>query len=122
MQTKRLTKVLIAFSSGQAKEAYLSILGSGEPLLKSPNSQRKSIKELICRRKESHRALSLHLTTNGTLLNEEIERWLVRGDWSVKISIDGDQAIHDRFRLDTIAAGTFNRINPSVWQISQEDT
>jgi uncharacterized protein len=119
MQPKTLNQSIDCLFKWSGKGGISVHLGSGEPLL-NPQLVKEIDKRVHLRAKESHRALSLHLTTNGTLLNEEIERWLVRRDWSVKISIDGDQAIHDRFRLDSVGAGTFNRVNPSVCRLAKK--
>lgn len=119
MQTKTLNQSIDCLFSWAGKEGVSIHLGSGEPLL-NPTLIKEIDKRAHLRAKESHRELSLHLTTNGTLLNEEIERWLVNGNWSVKISIDGDQAIHDRFRLDSAGAGTFSRVSQSVCRLAKK--
>jgi uncharacterized protein len=118
MQTKTLNQSLDFLFNWSGKGGVSIHLGSGEPLL-NPQLVKEIDKRAHLRAKESHKALSLHLTTNGTLLNEEIERLLFLGAWSVKISIDGDQAIHDRFRLDSSGAGTFKSINPSVCRLAK---
>jgi uncharacterized protein len=119
MQPQTLNQSIDCLFKWSGKGGVSIHLGSGEPLL-NPHLVKEIDKRAHLQAKESHRELSLHLTTNGTLLNEEIERWLVRRGWSVKISIDGDQVIHDRFRVDSVGAGTFNRINPSVCRLAKK--
>ena len=94
-------------------------LGSGEPLLNSPLAKALDERAQL-RARESHKPLSLYLTTNGTLLNDQIIQWLIAGNWNVKISIDGDQATHDRNRLRKTGEGTYHTIQPAVNQLATQ--
>jgi len=72
-------------------------LFGGEPLLRWD-----VIRPLVewaedeCERRD--RALSLVLTTNGTLLTPEAARWLASRDAGVALSLDGPPEVHDRGR------------------------
>ena len=48
-----------------------------------------------------------HLDTNGTLMNEEVARFLADNDFFLQISLDGPQSIHDRYRVFADGRGTF---------------
>jgi len=50
------------------------------------------------------------LTTNGTLLNNNIIDFLVENKIHISISIDGPQTVHDKHRLDIKGNGTFNKV------------
>jgi uncharacterized protein len=50
------------------------------------------------------------LQTNGTLLDDEWCRFLNRHHFMVGISLDGPKEIHDRYRHDRKADGTFDRV------------
>ena len=88
-------------------------LGSGEPLL-----QTESVLEIGQRAnklaKDQNHPLSLHLTTNGTMLNDSIVQDLINGGWNIKVSVDGSEAVHDRHRLDKNGNGTFRKIEGYV--------
>jgi uncharacterized protein len=94
-------------------------LGSGEPLLNSTlvRALDERAQKLAS---ERHQPLSLYLTTNGTLLNDQIIKLLIAGNWNVKISIDGDQVTHDSQRIDKTGEGTFLTIQPAVSQLAKQ--
>ena len=84
-------------------------IGSGEPLLQS-----KVVHEIGTRSRflaqKSNQSLDLFLTTNGTLLNDSICKWLIDDNWNVKISLDGSAQIHNQNR----GAGTFEKIEKYI--------
>jgi uncharacterized protein len=49
------------------------------------------------------------MTTNGTLMDEAIAGFLARLQFSVIVSIDGPQRIHDRHRVDARGNGSYQR-------------
>ena len=49
------------------------------------------------------------LQTNGTLLTDEWCLFLKKHDFMVGISLDGPQAIHDRYRRDRKGNGSFEK-------------
>ena len=50
------------------------------------------------------------LQTNGTLLDDEWCRFLYENRFLVGLSVDGPQALHDRFREDKQGRGSFKRV------------
>ncbi len=50
------------------------------------------------------------ITTNGTLLNRKIIDFLVKHNFSILISLDGPQEIHDRYRRYKTGLGSFSKI------------
>ncbi len=54
--------------------------------------------------------ISNALQTNGTLLDDDWGAFLHDHGFLVGISIDGTQKIHDRFRLDRVGQGTWERV------------
>jgi len=99
MQMKTLKQSVDSIYNWSDNKNGVSIhLGSGEPLL-SPKHVQTIDERARAIAKERHQSLSLYLTTNGTLLNDKIEKWLSEGNWNVKISLDGDQTTHDRYRV-----------------------
>ncbi|MDR2688599.1 MAG: quinohemoprotein amine dehydrogenase maturation protein [Azoarcus sp.] len=57
------------------------------------------------------------MTTNGTLLTDEIIDWLDAHDFGLSISIDGPQAIHDRNRLTIGGQGTYETVSKKARRV-----
>jgi uncharacterized protein len=85
------------------------VFHGGEPLL-----LRKADFEYACeafRREISPVAsLSLNVQTNGVLIDEEWVDIFRRHGVSVGISLDGDQDVNDRYRVDRLGRGTHSRV------------
>ncbi|AEH89911.1 cyclophane-forming radical SAM/SPASM peptide maturase YhhB [Mesorhizobium opportunistum] len=65
----------------------------------------------------------IHIQTNGALISDRIIDVLVRYDVGVSVSIDGPQAVHDRFRLDHRGKGSFARVRAGVERLmAREDS
>lgn len=60
------------------------------------------------------------ITTNGTLLNEAARALAVAHDFTLIISLDGPQAVHDRYRCDTAGRPTFDRIMANLEALRHE--
>lgn len=54
------------------------------------------------------------IQTNGLCLNEEWAVFLKEHDFLVGISIDGNQAIHDTYRVDASGEGTWERVTSNL--------
>ena len=76
----------------------------GEPLRRFPFIKRcvDYAREIL-----SHRQLMFPITTNAVLMTPEIAEYLMAQDFSVLVSIDGPEDIHDRFRKDRRGRGSF---------------
>ncbi len=119
MQTNILNQCVDSFFNWSEKKNGISIhLGSGEPLL-NPKIVRTLYERAQAQAREHHQSLSLYLTTNGTLLTDQILNWLIAGNWNVKISIDGDQETHDRYRVSKTGEGTYRTIQTAVNQLAK---
>lgn len=91
---------------------YIRFIGGGEPLLKF-----KKIKEIIAyidKNYSSKYVVKYRITTNGTILSDEIVRFLNDYDISMKISLDGDKIHHDTNRKFKSGEGTFDTIVSNV--------
>lgn len=56
------------------------------------------------------RPVQFSITTNGTLLNQAVVKYLVDENISLQVSLDGSREIHDRYRKNAAGTGSFDRI------------
>lgn len=61
------------------------------------------------------------LTTNATLLSDEIIEFLIAHRFGVTISIDGDQQEQDRHRRFEAGEGSFDVIEPRVRELARRE-
>jgi uncharacterized protein len=82
----------------------------------------KKLAELIDveKRRDFFIAPEIFLTTNGTLADRHIRNWLVLSGWHIKLSIDGPEFIHDRWRVTRDGEGTFQKIIDVVTEFTQK--
>ena len=88
--------VLRAFSLLDTPDPQIGFFG-GEPLLVGASY----LTWIIQHAKQRFKAPRFHLTTNGTLLTEEIAEVIVEHNVSVIVSIDGPLEIHNQQRPDS---------------------
>jgi len=70
----------------------------GEPTLLGLDYFRKIV-ELQHKHQPPHRRITNGIQTNGTLLDEDWCHFLAAEDFSVGVSLDGPQEMHDRYRV-----------------------
>lgn len=90
----------------------------GEPMLVRPWVFREICQELRSRIGEAA-DVRFAIQTNGTILNDE---WLAifdDFDVTVGVSIDGDRAAHDRYRLDRRGRSTFDATVATMRQLRE---
>ncbi len=89
----------------------------GEPLL-----QYQLIEKIITyiNDKNSSHPRTFHMTTNGTLLNDEIIEFLRKYEIKLNVSIDGPEHIHDKYRKDKHNQGTLKKVLKNIKQLSKE--
>ena len=66
------------------------------------------------RSREAGKPIDFSLTTNATLLTEEIVQFLTENHVGVTISIDGPKELQDRFRTFSNGAGSYDQILPRI--------
>ncbi len=103
----RAIELLLDESSGE-EEISLVFFG-GEPLLESGLILATAARARE-RAGEVGRRLTLHLTTNGTLLTRDVAAALRDLDVNVLISIDGSAGQHDRHRKFRGGAGSYEKV------------
>lgn len=107
--------VWLIHASGDAKELHISLMG-GEPLLRF-----KLIKKLVPfakRRAVQHgKTISFGITTNGTLVTDEVVEFWRRWDMGFHTSIDGPPDVQDRNRPTTSGKGSARLVEKSAKRI-----
>jgi len=89
-----------------SKRLIISFYG-GEPLLnKLVIKACVDYVNSICKERD----IVFHVTTNGTLIDEETARFLIEHDFLVRVSLDGPKDIHNRNRVFRNGRGTYDRI------------
>ena len=105
---KKMIRDCITFSF-QYLENYLEEdiriqIHGGEPFLEFDN-----IKYLVDYVKQNFsEKVSFLITTNGTVMNENIMKFIVKELKSISISIDGQRKTHDRYRKNKYGVGSFD--------------
>lgn len=84
----------------------------GEPLLRGLGFYEKVMK--IERKYASGRQIDNCLQTNGTLIDDDIARFLHDNGWLTGVSIDGPEYMHDAFRRDISGKGTFQKVMAGI--------
>ncbi|HHV26953.1 MAG TPA: radical SAM protein [Tissierellia bacterium] len=108
-----IAKASIDMAVHEAKKQYDKSLHvyfiGGEPLLifKQMKELVKYIKK-VC--KHNNLKFFFSTTTNATLINEEIIDFFINQKFNFKVSIDGDEEIHNLNRKDCFGKGTYQRV------------
>ena len=89
------------------EKRYTVVFFGGEPL-----SNRPLIEHMVayCERRfgELGKQVDFVMTTNATLLTEEIVDWLNAHRFGLSVSIDGPKTVHDRNRITVGGQGTYD--------------
>lgn len=59
------------------------------------------------------------MTTNGTIMNDEILDWIIKNDFLLKVSIDGKKEINDLNRIAKNGESVFEQIQKN-WHYFKE--
>ncbi len=103
---------LLMKESADRPSVHVTFFG-GETLLNFPLL--KSTVEYARRRcAEEGKKVDFSLTTNGTLLTEEIVDFLAEQRIGVTVSIDGDRELNDRMRVFHDGRGSYDVIVPKI--------
>ena len=91
----------------------------GEPTLLGVNFFRKVIE--FQRRYSEGKRIENGFQTNGVLLNDEWGEFLAEAKFLVGVSIDGPQALHDRYRVDKGGQPTFDQVLRGIGYLKRHD-
>jgi uncharacterized protein len=99
----------------EEKSAAITFYG-GEPVIRFDLI--KGILELT-KKKGVFKKYRFSLTTNGTLLTDEVIAYFVKNKVSINISLDGPKGYHDRYRVFSNGRGTFDVILSNLKRIKR---
>lgn len=103
---------------GTRKSVYIIFFG-GEPLLNL-----KLIREIVEYAEKLQEDTGIYIgksmTTNGTLLTEEITEYCLEKKIGIKISIDGPEEINDRCRCYKDGRGSYQDILKNTYKLRKE--
>ncbi|MCW2277088.1 radical SAM/SPASM domain-containing protein [Heliophilum fasciatum] len=118
MSLATATQAIVLLMDHAAYPQVTITLIGGEPLLAFP-----LIKQIIPYAEEAARARHIQInwgiTTNGTLLTEEILQYFADHRMNMMLSIDGGPETHDRYRRTKSGAGTWHRLAALIPLIQQ---
>ncbi len=92
----------------------------GEPLIYYP-LLRKCVYYANRLNEKYKKNLIFTITTNGTLLNDEIVKFLIRNRIGLAISLDGPKEIHDRYRVFKQGKGSYEAVLKNLMKLKDID-
>jgi len=99
-------------NSGPRKNIEIDLFG-GEPLMVF-----KTIKEIVeyAREQEKihNKVIRFTMTTNATLLNDEIMEYIDKQMGNIVLSIDGRKSVNDKVRVRRDGSGSYDKILPKI--------
>lgn len=107
------------FRHQQGPKAHVQLYG-GEPTLNWPVLTHV-VERAEAWAAESGKELTKYLITNGTLLNPERIAFLREHHVTVQVSVDGDDATHNAFRVFKSGKPTMDRIRPNIRELKAQD-
>jgi len=103
--------------AGQADSVSITFFG-GEPLLNKP-VLRQAIQYSQELGTERGKQVHYSMTTNATLLDDEIIDYIKRYNFGLMISLDGPQDVHDRMRPFANGRGSFKQATRNIKRLMQ---
>ncbi len=98
--------------SGPRKNIEVDLFG-GEPLMAFD-----TIKEIVeyakVQEKLHKKVIRFTMTTNATLLNDEIMKYMDENMGNIVLSIDGRKSVNDKVRTRVDGSGSYDRILPNI--------
>lgn len=111
-QVARKAVDLLLDYAGEADEVQITHFG-GEPLLRW-HLIKECIEYASAEAQSRGKRVRHQMTTNGTLLTEDIARFMLAHRLAPLISLDGLALTHDRFRRDRFGRPSFERVMAGI--------
>jgi uncharacterized protein len=104
-----LKSVDLLFNESGARDRLSLVFFGGEPLTNVPVI-RAAVDYADAKSRQSGKKVQFSLTTNATLLTEELVDFFTEHQFGISISIDGPKEVHDRHRLTVGGRGTYDLV------------
>lgn len=108
---RRAIDLLLRESTGHQRVSV--VFFGGEPMMRFP-----SIRTLAAyaeqRAGEAGKQVDFSLTTNASLLTDEMIAFFQEHRFGITVSMDGDQELHDRYRITVGGKGTHKQVSKNV--------
>lgn len=101
------------FEAAGARERVNVVFFGGEPLSNMPLI-RQATAYARQKAEQAGKRIDFSLTTNGTLLTEDLVEWFGANRFGLSVSMDGPKALHDRNRRTTGGKGTYDVVVDKV--------
>ena len=111
-ETARQSVDFMFAEAGDSPTVHLTFFG-GETLLNF-KVLRSALAYARERATELGKTVDVSLTTNATLLREEIIDWIVENDVGVTVSMDGGKEQQDKFRVFSNGMGSYDMVLPNI--------
>lgn len=99
-------------NSGPRRNIEIDLFG-GEPLMAFP-----IIKQIVDYAREQekihNKVIRFTMTTNATLLNDEIMEYIDKQMGNIVLSIDGRKSVNDKVRVRADGSGSYDKILPKI--------
>ena len=115
VMTKETSELLIreAFASVESGGAISFAFQGGEPTVAGLSYFRHFV-EYAAQQNTASVPVQYAIQTNGLNIDEEWIAFLKENRFLVGVSMDGDKALHDEFRIDAAGKGTWTRVSRSL--------
>ncbi|MBT9168449.1 MAG: Anaerobic sulfatase-maturating enzyme [Syntrophomonadaceae bacterium] len=101
------------FFSESTDPRYIAFFG-GEPLTNFP-----VIREVVEYVKNKYKFDHFKINTNGTLITDEVADFFSKYNFTIGVSIDGPQEIHDKFRMYKSGSGSHSKTMKGWWKLKE---
>jgi uncharacterized protein len=109
---------LVFHRAGNAREIDITFFG-GEPLLNKPVF-REAVRYSQQLGADQGKVVRYSMTTNGTLLDDEIIDYIKRYHFGLMVSLDGPKEVHDRVRPFADGRGSFDVAARNIKRLMQQ--
>lgn len=101
------------FNQNQKAKKVALHFGSGEPLLRFDLLQ-IIVEEALARAERNNQKLSFELTTNASLVDEQIAHFFRSHSFNVRVSCDGPAELHNRYRPLKNGQGSYEQVEAGL--------
>jgi uncharacterized protein len=112
-ETTAMAAIDLLLKESTGHERVSVVFFGGEPLTRFP-----TIRALVAYAEQealkSNKQIDFSLTTNASLLSDEIVAFFQLHRFGISVSIDGDEAVHDRYRITIGGKGTYQLVAKNV--------